>query len=141
MSSCSAIATASEEAVEPHLLDLAYARGLPLVATNEVFFAARDDYEAHDALICIAEGAVIADDKRRRLTPEHYFKSREEMTALFADLPEATREHRRDRDARRVLAARQRKPILPRFAGGGDRCRDRRARRGGAAAAVGEGRT
>ena len=56
--------------VEPHLVDLAYRKGLPLVATNEPFFPKREDYEAHDALICIAEGAVIADDKRRRLTPE-----------------------------------------------------------------------
>ena len=81
------------------------ARGLPLVATNEVFFPARDDYEAHDALICISEGAVIADDNRRRLTPEHYFKSREEMTALFADLPEATRNTVEIAMRCRVLAA------------------------------------
>jgi DNA polymerase-3 subunit alpha len=109
--------TASEEAVEPHLLDLAYDRGLPLVATNEVFFPARGDYEAHDALICIAEGTVIADDNRRRLTPEHYFKSREEMTALFADLPEATR-NTVEIAMRAAFWPRVRKPILPRFAGG-----------------------
>jgi DNA polymerase-3 subunit alpha len=109
--------TPVEEAVEPHLLDLAYARGLPLVATNEVFFTSRGDYEAHDALICIAEGAVIADDNRRRLTPEHYFKSRAEMTALFADLPEATR-NTVEIAMRAAFWPRVRKPILPRFAGG-----------------------
>jgi len=109
--------TASEEAVEPHLLDLAYTRGLPLVATNEVFFPTRGDYEAHDALICIAEGTVIADDNRRRLTPEHYFKSREEMTALFADLPEATR-NTVEIAMRAAFWPRVRKPILPRFAAG-----------------------
>ena len=107
----------SEEAVEPHLLDLAYARGLPLVATNEVFFPARADYEAHDALICIAEGAIIADDNRRRLTPEHYFKTREEMTALVADLPEATR-NTVEIAMRAAFWPQVRKPILPRFAGG-----------------------
>ncbi|HET7714433.1 MAG TPA: DNA polymerase III subunit alpha [Bauldia sp.] len=107
----------SEEATEPHLLDLAYARHLPLVATNEVFFPARDDYEAHDALICIAEGALIADDNRRRLTPEHYFKTREEMTALFADLPEATR-NSVEIAMRAAFWPQVRKPILPRFAGG-----------------------
>ncbi|MCP4381624.1 MAG: DNA polymerase III subunit alpha, partial [Hyphomicrobiales bacterium] len=103
-----------ERFVEPQLVDLAYARGLPLVATNEVFFPARDDYEAHDALICIAEGAVIGDDNRRRLTPEHYFKTRTEMIELFADLPEAV--------ANTVEIAMRvgywpttRKPILPRF--------------------------
>src|SRR6516162_7959816 len=46
---------------EPQLIDLAYSRGLPLVATNEPFFATRDDYEAHDALLCIAEGKLVAD--------------------------------------------------------------------------------
>ena len=71
------------------LIDLAYANRLPLVATNEPFFAARDDYEAHDALICIAEGRWFAESERRQLTPEHYFKTRAEMVALFADLPEA----------------------------------------------------
>ena len=89
MSSCSAIGSPPRRPSSRSWSTLAYARGLPLVATNEPFFPARDDYEAHDALICIAEGAVIAEDKRRRLTPEHYFKSRAEMAALFADLPEA----------------------------------------------------
>jgi DNA polymerase-3 subunit alpha len=109
--------TQAEEAVEPHLLDLAYRRGLPLVATNEVFFPGRNDYEAHDALISIAEGAVIAQDNRRRLTPEHYFKTRAEMTTLFADLPEAT-QNTVEIAMRAAFWPRVRKPILPRFAGG-----------------------
>ena len=109
--------TPGEEAVEPHLLDLAYRRSLPLVATNEVFFPGRSDYEAHDALIAISEGAVIADDNRRRLTADHYFKTREEMTALFADLPEATR-NTVEIAMRCAYWPRVRKPILPRFAGG-----------------------
>jgi DNA polymerase III alpha subunit len=47
-------------------------------------------YEAHDAMICIAEGAYVdQSEPRRRLTPQHFFKSPEEMAALFADLPEA----------------------------------------------------
>ena len=80
----------SERAVEPGLIARADARGLPLVATNEPFFAAASDHEAHDALLAISEGAVISDAKRRRVTPEHRFKTRSEMQALFADLPEAT---------------------------------------------------
>ena len=44
---------------EPMLLDLAYARALPIVATNEVYFASPDDYDAHDALLCIADGAYV----------------------------------------------------------------------------------
>jgi DNA polymerase-3 subunit alpha len=78
-----------EKTAEVGLIDLAYDLGLPLVATNEPFFPARDDYEAHDALIAIAEGRVLIEEDRRRLTPEHHFKSRAEMVALFADLPEA----------------------------------------------------
>src|SRR6202035_4853384 len=75
-----------ERVAEAGLIDLAYARGISLVATNEPFFATREDYEAHDALLCIAEGKLIADAERRQMTPEHRFKSRAEMAALFADL-------------------------------------------------------
>jgi DNA polymerase-3 subunit alpha len=103
-----------EAAVEPRLLDLAYAHAIPLVATNEAYFAAPDDYEAHDALICIAEGKYIVEDDRRRLSREHCLKSAAEMAELFADLPEAlanTVEIAR-RCAYRV---RGKKPILPNF--------------------------
>jgi DNA polymerase-3 subunit alpha len=78
-----------EQAIEPALLELAYAEDLPLVATNEAFFPSADDYVAHDALLCIAEGTYIAQSDRRRLTPEHAFKSAAAMRALFADVPEA----------------------------------------------------
>jgi len=78
-----------QRAVEPLLLNLAYDLDLPIVATNEPYFASPDDFEAHDALICIAEGSYVAVDDRRRLSPEHYFKTSEEMRRLFADLPEA----------------------------------------------------
>lgn len=105
-----------EQRAEPQLVDLAYRHGLPLVATNEAFFPKRDDYEAHDALVAIAEGAVVADDKRRRLTPEHYFKSRAEMVELFADLPEAT-DNSVEIALRCSYRPMKRKPILPRFAG------------------------
>ena len=71
------------------LLKLAYELELPIVATNQPYFATREDFEAHDALICIAESTVIAVDERKRLTPEHYFKSQSEMIKLFSDLPEA----------------------------------------------------
>jgi DNA polymerase-3 subunit alpha len=111
---------AGEAAVEAILIEFAHRLQLPLVATNEPFFSVRADYEAHDALIAISEGTVVADEKRRRLTPEHYFKSRAEMVTLFADLPEAT-----DNTVEIALRAnwwpRTRKPILPRFAGAGTR--------------------
>jgi len=68
-----------ERRVEGGLIDLAYARGLPLVATNEPYFAGNEDYEAHDALLCIAGGRLIAETDREQLTPDHRFKTRAEM--------------------------------------------------------------
>ncbi|HEU0161339.1 MAG TPA: DNA polymerase III subunit alpha [Rhizomicrobium sp.] len=104
-----------ERAAEEGLIDLAYDMGLPLVATNDVHFGRADMYQAHDALLCIADGAFVTQEDRRRLTPEHRFKTPSEMQAQFADLPEAL--------ANTVEIARRcayrpakRKPILPQFA-------------------------
>ncbi len=105
----------SEAAVEPVLVRMADERRLPLVATNEAFFPTREDFQAHDALIAIAEGSVISEQRRRQLTPEHRFKSRAEMVALFSDLPEAV--HNSVEIALRcTFRPEKRKPILPRFA-------------------------
>jgi DNA polymerase-3 subunit alpha len=79
--------------------------GLAAGRDQRAVFRRRDDYEAQDALLCIAEGALIAETEREQLTPEHRFKTRAEMAALFADLPEATDNQRRDRDALRLSAA------------------------------------
>jgi DNA polymerase III subunit alpha len=108
---------AVEQAAEPALVELAYERGIALVATNEPFFAAREDYEAHDALLCIAEGKFLADSERRQLSPEHRFKTRAEMTALFADLPEALRASVEIAE-RCAFRPRTLAPILPRFSTG-----------------------
>ena len=109
--------TELEARVEPRLIELAYAHGLPLVAANEPFFAAKSDYEAHDALLCIADGALVSQDGRRQVTAEHRFKTRAEMMALFADLPEALASSVEIamRCSYRPLT---RKPILPRFTTG-----------------------
>ena len=80
---------AEEAEIEDALVDLAYRHDLPLVATNDVYFADVGMHEAHDALLCIADGTYLSQSDRRRLTPDHRFKSAEEMRALFADLPEA----------------------------------------------------
>ena len=109
--------TAAERAVEPALVGIAYASGIPLVATNEPFFAKREDYDAHDALICIAEGRVVAETDRRQLTAEHYFKSRAEMATLFADLPEALASTV-EIAQRCAFRPRSHHPILPRFSVG-----------------------
>ncbi|MFO1122938.1 MAG: DNA polymerase III subunit alpha [Hyphomicrobiales bacterium] len=105
----------AERAAEPGLVEIAYALDLPLVATNEAYFAKASDYVAHDALICIAEGEAIATEDRRRLTPEHYFKSQADMAALFADLPEAV-ENTVEIALRCAFRVKSRAPILPRFA-------------------------
>jgi DNA polymerase-3 subunit alpha len=104
----------SEAAIEPALIDLAYDHSLPLVATNEPYFAAASDFEAQDALLCVAEGALIATPDRRRLSPEHRFKTRAEMRALFEDLPEAT-DNSVEIALRCAYRPLTRKPILPRF--------------------------
>jgi DNA polymerase-3 subunit alpha len=108
-----------ERRVEGGLIDLAYAKGLPLVATNEPYFATTDDYEAHDALLCIAGGRLVAETDRDQLTPDHRFKTRAEMAVLFADIPEALAStiEIAERCAFRPMT---RKPILPRFTVGAD---------------------
>jgi len=101
---------------EAGALNLAYAMDLPIVATNDVYFPKRDMYEAHDALICIADGAYVDQQTpRRRLTAEHYFKSQEEMGRLFKDLPEAL-ERTIEIAQRCAFKAYKRDPILPKFA-------------------------
>src|SRR3546814_17363972 len=82
-----------EAAIEPLLIDLAYDLDLPLVATNEAFFPTAADYEAHDALLCIAEGAYIGQADRPRLTPDHAFKSAVQMLQHFVHLPAALDTH------------------------------------------------
>ena len=106
----------SERAIEPALIALAYEHRLPLVATNEPYFGPKSDHEAHDALLCISEGALISQAERRRASPEHRFKSRAEMLALFADLPEAT-QNSVEIAMRCAFRPTTRKPIMPRFTG------------------------
>jgi DNA polymerase III subunit alpha len=63
---------------------------LPVVATHPIQFLTADDYEPHEARVCIAEGEILGNAKRvRKFTREQYFKSPEQMQALFADLPSA----------------------------------------------------
>lgn len=78
-----------EKKLEQDFIDLAYKYDIPLVATNDVYFATPDMYEAQDVLMCIKASRYISETNRRKLTPEHYFKSQEEMIELFKDIPEA----------------------------------------------------
>jgi len=79
-----------EAEYEAAALHLAAELGLPVVATNDTRFLRREDFQAHEARVCIHEGRLLADKRReRRYSEEQYLKSPEEMASLFDDLPEA----------------------------------------------------
>ena len=96
---------------EQKMIALAYEHDVPLVATNEAFFPTRDDYDAHDALMAVAHNAIVSDDTRFRLTPDHYLKSRADMAKLFANLPEAL-ENTVEIARRCSFVLKTRKPII-----------------------------
>lgn len=85
----SRIGLETEQKTEDDFIDFAYKYNIPLVATNEAFFFDADMYEAHDALICIAAGEYVANDDRKKYSPNNRLRSTEEMVELFKDLPEA----------------------------------------------------
>ena len=81
---------AGEEECIAGSLSLAAVAGVPVVATNDVRFVRRDDYEAHEARVCIREGARLADPARpRRYSDQQYLRSPDEMLKVFEDIPEA----------------------------------------------------
>ena len=99
---------------ENWLVEVAYERGLPLVATNEAFFPDPGMHAAHDALLCISQSSYLSVEDRRRVTPDHHFASVEEMQARFADLPEALA-NTIDIARRCHFRPRTCDPLLPRF--------------------------
>ena len=105
---------ASEQASEAGLVAWAYEADVPLVATNDVYYGTPQMHGAHEALICISDGAFLGQDDRRRVSPEHWFKSAGAMRALFADLPEAC-DNSIDIARRCAFLVKKRDPILPRF--------------------------
>jgi len=109
--------TVDEVTAEDGLLDLAYAHNVPIVATNDCFFPHPEMYEAHDTFLCIAEGSFVNDANRRRVTPEHYFKSSAQMIELFKDLPEAV-ENTMVIAKRCSFLLKEIKPLLPKFDAG-----------------------
>lgn len=79
-----------EGAYNKKIVELAEALTLPLVATNDVRFLNKDDFDAHEARVCIHDGFTLADPKRvRQYSPAQYLRSADEMVALFHDLPQA----------------------------------------------------
>ncbi len=108
-----------EEASEAALVDLAYARDLPLVATNPACFAEPDFHAAHDAMLCIAGSSYLEVEERQRSSPDAWIKPADAMGELFADLPEAIA-NTLVVAQRCAIAAPSRKPILPSLAGDRD---------------------
>jgi DNA polymerase-3 subunit alpha len=111
---------AAEAAAEPGLVAWAYEHDAPIVAANDVYFARPEGARAHDVLLCIADGAYIDQEERRRVSSEHWFKSARDMRALFADLPEAC-DNTLEVARRCAFLVRKRDPILPRFPTSGGR--------------------
>jgi DNA polymerase-3 subunit alpha len=107
---------AAETAAEKALLDLAYARALPIVATNPASFVEPQFHPAHDAMLCIAQSAYVESEDRRVSCPEAWLKPAEAMEDAFSDLPEAIRNSLVVAQ-RCAFMAPKRAPILPSLAG------------------------
>jgi len=105
---------AIEEAAETTLIDLAYARNLPLVATNPAAYADPAFHAAHDAMLCIANSAYVESAERPTSSPDAWLKDGAAMAELFADLPEALA-NTAVIAQRCAVAAPSRRPILPRL--------------------------
>ena len=78
-----------QKAVEAEVVNLARKHNIKLLATNDVHFLMEEDAEAHDRLLCINTGKFMDDPDRMRYTGQEWFKSKEQMNELFADIPEA----------------------------------------------------
>jgi DNA polymerase III subunit alpha len=118
-----------EEAAEERLIELAYARNLPLVATNPAAYADPAFHAAHDAMLCIANSAYVETAERVTSSPDAWLKDGVTMTELFADLPEALA-NTAVIAQRCAVAAPKRKPILPRLGSDEDEQLRRDARAG-----------
>ncbi len=103
-----------EASAEGGLVAYAYEHDVPLVATNDCYFASADMSRAHEALLCIADGAFLSQDDRRRASAEHWFKPASAMRKRFADLPEAC-DNTLDIARRCAFLVKKRDPILPSF--------------------------
>src|SRR4051812_44823205 len=118
-----------EDAAEELLIDLAYARDLPLVATNPAAYADPSYHAAHDAMLCIANSAYVESADRISSSADAWLKDGATMAELFADLPEALG-NTAVIAQRCAVAAPQRRPILPRLGSDEDEQLRRDARAG-----------
>ena len=113
----------NEQAAEPGLVAWAYEHDVPLVATNDIYYAKASQAKSHDALLCISDGAFTGQEDRRRITDQHWFKTPQAMRELFADLPEAC-DTTLDIAKRCAFLVKTHAPILPRFDTGAGRSED-----------------
>ncbi len=100
---------------EPEFLKIAQELNIPIVATNDVSFAMNSDYESEDALSCVLGQTKVIDPDRPRKSSEQYFKSPDEMTELFSDLPEAIENTVIISQRCGFFVNVHEKPLLPRF--------------------------
>ncbi|MDX2094565.1 MAG: DNA polymerase III subunit alpha [Alphaproteobacteria bacterium] len=104
-----------EKLIERAQIDAALAQNIPLVGTNNIYFSDAAMVEAHDALLCVADGRYVTETDRPRMNEHHRFKTAEEMRLLFRDIPEAI-ENTLHIAQRCHVWAPSRSPILPGFA-------------------------
>ena len=101
-----------EKNYENYLLNNSELLGIPLIATQEVFYLNKDMYEAHDALTCIGQKNFIDDNNRFKYSNEHFIKDSEELAKLYSDIPEAL-ENNYNFCYRFNFKPKKSKPILP----------------------------
>ena len=125
-SSCTATASRWSVRSSRRCSTLADELGLPIVAANDVYFAKPEMHEAHDALLCIAEGRLLAEPNRRRVTPEHWFKPAERHARALRRPAGGLRQHPRHRPELRGDdgSAQARAAALPQGAARHDGSRD-----------------
>ena len=104
----------AEEKIEQQAISLAYDFNLPLLATNNVCYCHEDDFEAHDALLCISQIKTVFDTGRKTSQPEYYFKTQEQMNELFSDIPEALQNSVYIAERCAFMLTKQ-KPLMPVF--------------------------
>jgi len=106
--------TEIEQKLEEKFIEIAYKYNLPLLATNDTYFLTPQMHEAQDILNCIGEGEIFHAENRKRNSEQQYFKSADEMKALFADIPEALENSINIAKKCHIMAF-ERKPTLPKF--------------------------
>ena len=102
----------NEIAFEKYNLNKSLEKKIPIIATHEVFYLKQDMHEAHDALICIGSKTYINEKNRIKYSDQHYFKSDEEMSKLFSDIPESL-ENNYNLPLRCSFRPQFSKPVLP----------------------------